>query len=199
MVFMTMWLTSKANSSQTGWGIFHSPISEAEILSSYSISMMQTTSMRLCPQLQKLDNESLHDVGAFNTKSNASFQYTPSEIHRTNIAERDAQVWKHHFIAKQAGKSYHLPNWCKYLEQTNIILNMMRPCTQNPNLSVHEALEGMFSFNITPVVPIGTECMIHVKPDCCHTWGYHAIKAWYFAPALNHYQCILPLTLGLSV
>ena len=70
----------------------------------------------------------------------------------------------------------------------------MRPCTQNPNLSAHEALEGMFSFDATPMAPIGTECMIHIKPTSRHTWGYHAIKAWYFAPALNHYRCIRAVT-----
>ncbi|KAL7480573.1 hypothetical protein ACHAW6_006258 [Cyclotella cf. meneghiniana] len=65
---------------------------------------------------------------------------------------------------------------------------MMHPCTQNLNLSAHKALEGMFSFNVTPMTPIGTECMIHIKPSRHHTWGYHAIKAWYFS-----------LRLGLSV
>ncbi|KAL7479588.1 LOW QUALITY PROTEIN: hypothetical protein ACHAW6_005314 [Cyclotella cf. meneghiniana] len=44
-------------------------------------------------------------------------------------------------------KSYHLSNWCKDLEQTDITLNMMHPCTQNSNLSVHEALEGITPWN----------------------------------------------------
>ncbi|KAL7486329.1 hypothetical protein ACHAW6_011922 [Cyclotella cf. meneghiniana] len=89
----------------------------------------------------------------------------------------------------ESGKTILLP--CKQVqlnltasptEQTDI-----SPCTQNPNLSVHEALEGMFSFDATPIAPIGTKCMIHMKPAYCHTWGYHAIKVWYFPPALNHY------------
>ncbi|KAL7478348.1 hypothetical protein ACHAW6_004113 [Cyclotella cf. meneghiniana] len=70
----------------------------------------------------------------------------------------------------------------------------MCPCTQNPNLSAHEGLEGMFSFDTTPMTPIGNECMIHIKPACRQTWGYCAIKAWYFAPALNHYRCINAVT-----
>eukprot|EP01082_Thalassiosira_pseudonana_P004270 g3915.t1 g3915 contig14:1435-2889(-) len=71
---------------------------------------------------------------------------------------------------------------------------MMRPRTQNPNLSAYEAMEGMFSFDATPMAPIGTECMIHVKPAKRHTWGYHSMKAWYFAPALKHYRCIKVVT-----
>ncbi|KAL7481807.1 hypothetical protein ACHAW6_007473 [Cyclotella cf. meneghiniana] len=149
------------------------------------------------PQLHKLDNESSHDVEAFITKNNATFQYTPPEIHPSNIAKRANRTWKTHFVAMRASaaKSYHLSNWCKYLEQTdNMILNKMHPSTQNPNLSLHEALEGMFSFNTTPMAHIVTECMIHIKPACGHTWSYHSIKAWYFALALNHYRCIKTVT-----
>jgi hypothetical protein len=51
-------------------------------------------------------------------------------------------------------------------------------------------MEGMFSFDAMPMAPIGMECMIHIKPDCRHTWAYHTMKAWYYAPALNHYRCI---------
>ncbi|KAL7475143.1 LOW QUALITY PROTEIN: hypothetical protein ACHAW6_001069 [Cyclotella cf. meneghiniana] len=75
------------------------------------------------------------------------------------------------------------------LKQTVITLNMMCPCTQNPAV-----LEEMFSFDATPMAPIGTKCMIHIKPAHRHTWGYHAIKAWYFALALNHYRCIKVVT-----
>ena len=52
----------------------------------------------------------------------------------------------------------------------------------------------MFSFDSTPMAPIGTEVMIHIKPSHHQTWGYHAIRAWYFAPALSHYQCIKAVT-----
>ena len=55
-------------------------------------------------------------------------------------------------------------------------------------------MEGMFSFDATPMAPIGTEYMVHVKPSQRLTWGYHAIKAWYFCPALNHYRCIKVVT-----
>jgi hypothetical protein len=148
------------------------------------------------PQLHKLDNETSKDVESFIADNNASHQYTPPDIHRTNPAERAIRTWKNHFVSIRAGtpSTYRLSNWCKDLEQTDITLNMMRPCTQNPKLSAYEALEGMFSFDATPMAPIGTECMVHVKPSRRQTWGYHAIKAWYFAPALNHYRCVKVVT-----
>jgi hypothetical protein len=55
-------------------------------------------------------------------------------------------------------------------------------------------MEGMFSFDRTPMALIGTEVMIHIKPTRRQTWGYHAIRAWYFTPALNHYSCIKAVT-----
>ena len=50
------------------------------------------------------------------------------------------------------------------LEQCEITLNMMRPCTTNHNLSAFEYMEGMVSFDATPMDPVGTETLIHVKP-----------------------------------
>ncbi|KAL7475357.1 hypothetical protein ACHAW6_001273 [Cyclotella cf. meneghiniana] len=125
-------------------------------------------------------------------ENNATFQYIPPDMHRTNTAERAICTWKNHFVAIHAGtpSTYCLSNWCKDLEQTDIILNMLRPCTTNPLLSAYEAMEGMFSFDRTPMAPIGTEVMIHIKPNQCQTWGYQAIWAWYFAPALKYYHCI---------
>eukprot|EP01082_Thalassiosira_pseudonana_P011880 g10662.t1 g10662 contig4:2284681-2286983(+) len=123
------------------------------------------------PKLHRLDNETSKDDENFIAEQNAKHQYTPPDIHRTNIAERMIRTWKNHMCAVRAGtpKTYRLSNWCKDLEQVDMTLNMMRPCTQNPNLSAYEAMEGMFSFDATPMAPIGTECMIHVKPSKrCH-------------------------------
>ncbi|KAL7483541.1 hypothetical protein ACHAW6_014371 [Cyclotella cf. meneghiniana] len=123
-----------------------------------------------CPQLHKPDNESSH---------NPNMPPAPN-----------------HCVAMHAGtdKSDHLSNWCKDLEQTDITLNMMNPCTQNPNLSAHQAIEVIFSFDATPMTPIGTECMINNKPVNCHTWGCHDIKTWFLALALNRYRCIKTVT-----
>ena len=49
-------------------------------------------------------------------------------------------------------------------EQCDITLNMMRPCTLNPKLSAFEAMEGMYSFDATPMAPVGTEILMHRKP-----------------------------------
>ena len=148
------------------------------------------------PQLHKLDNETSHDVETFIAEQQAAVQYTPADMHRTNIAERACRTWKNHFTAIRAGTppSFKMANWCKMLEQADITLNMMRPCTLNPNLSAFEAMEGMYSFNATPMAPIGTEMLMHLKPIRRNTWAYHALKSWYFAPALKHYRVVKGVT-----
>eukprot|EP00804_Cyclotella_cryptica_P012508 CCRYP_017699-RA/>CCRYP_017699-RA protein AED:0.43 eAED:0.43 QI:0/-1/0/1/-1/1/1/0/203 len=48
------------------------------------------------PQLHRLDNETSKDVENFITDNNATFQYTPPDMHRTNIAEQAIRTWKNH-------------------------------------------------------------------------------------------------------
>ncbi|KAL7477011.1 hypothetical protein ACHAW6_002832 [Cyclotella cf. meneghiniana] len=140
--------------------------------------------MRSTEYLHKLDNKTSHDVESFIKENNTKLQYTPPDIPRTNPADRSIRTWKNHFVAIRAGapKTYRLSNWCKDLEQPDITLNMLRPCTTNPKLSAYKAMEGMYLFDATLMAPTGTECMIHIKPTRRQTWGYHAMKAWYFAP-----------------
>jgi hypothetical protein len=54
--------------------------------------------------------------------------------------------------------------------------------------------ECSFSCDRTPLAPIGTEVMIHIKPTRRHTWGYPAICSWYSAPAMSHHYCIKVVT-----
>ena len=87
-------------------------------------------------------------------------------------------------------KSFPIANWCRLTTQCDTTLNMLRPCCQNSLLLAHEALEGSFSFNATPMAPLGTEVLVHIKPNRRSTWGYHASKAWYLSHSTNHYRCI---------
>jgi hypothetical protein len=101
-------------------------------------------------------------------------------------------MWKNNFLASMAGlsKSFLIANWCRLTTQCKATLNMLHPCRQNPLLMANKALEGLFSFNATPMAPLGTEVLVHMKPNHWRTWGYHALKAWYLSHAANHYQCI---------
>ena len=140
------------------------------------------------PQLHKLDNETSRDVEDFITDQQAKIQYTPADMHRTNIAERCIRTWKNHFTSMRAGAppSFRMANWCRMTDQCDITFNMMRQCALNPRLSAFEAMEGMFSFDATPMAPVGTKTIIHLKPVQRHSWGYHALKAWYIGTSIKH-------------
>jgi hypothetical protein len=83
-----------------------------------------------------------------------------------------------------------IANWCQLTPQSDTTLNMMRSCCLNPLLSAHKAVDGSFSFNATPLAPLGTKVLVHLKPTQRKSCGYHATKAWYLSHATNHYWCI---------
>ena len=125
----------------------------------------------------------------------AKFQHTPADIHRANITKQCCRTHKNHFTEVRAGTppSFRMENWCKMTEQCDITLIMMRPCTLNPRISAFQSMEGMYYFDATPMAPVGTETMIHLKPVRRHTCSYHAVKAWYFALSLKH-CCVIKTT-----
>eukprot|EP00804_Cyclotella_cryptica_P010114 CCRYP_019272-RA/>CCRYP_019272-RA protein AED:0.25 eAED:0.25 QI:0/0/0/1/0.66/0.75/4/0/703 len=75
----------------------------SELLKAYTevYQFFRTRGFR--PQLHRLDNETSKDVEHFITENNATFQYTPPDMHRTNVAERAIRTWKNHFVAIRAG------------------------------------------------------------------------------------------------
>ncbi len=133
----------------------------------------------ISPILHKMDNETSHDIKAFITLEQVKLQYCPPDMHCTNPAKRVVRTWKNHFMAGLSGLPplFPLARWCQLTMQSNAMLNMMHPCCLNPLLSAHEVLEGTFSFDATPMAPLGTEVLVHQKPGRCKTWGYHAAKA----------------------
>ena len=119
------------------------------------------------PLLHKMDYKTSQEVENFVQLQQTRLQYTPPNIHHTNLAEHAIRTWKDHFLAGIAGlpKSFPIANWCRLTTQCDATLNMLRPCCQSPLLSANEALKGSFSFDATPMAPLGTEVLIHMKPN----------------------------------
>ena len=71
------------------------------------------------PQLHKMYNETLKDVENFIEEHQAKVQYTPADIHRTNIDEQCCRTWKNHFTSVRSGSppSFCMENLCKIIEQ----------------------------------------------------------------------------------
>eukprot|EP00957_Ditylum_brightwellii_P092490 7042967-Ditylum_brightwellii.AAC.1 len=79
-------------------------------------------------------------------------------MHWTKAAEKAIQTWKNHFIAGLASlpSDFPITHWCRLITQANLTLNILRPCHQNPALSVQEAMHGTFHFKATLMAPPGT-------------------------------------------
>ena len=79
------------------------------------------------PHLHKIENETSKDVESFIAEQQSKVQYTPDDIHRTNITKRCCCMWKNHSTAVRAGAppSFCMVNWCKMTEQCDITLKMM--------------------------------------------------------------------------
>jgi hypothetical protein len=91
------------------------------------------------PLLHKLDNKTSHDAKAFIVAEQVKIQYTPPDMHCTNPAKCAVRTWKNHFTMGIAGipLSFPIANWCQLTPQSNMSLNMMRPCCPNPLLSAY--------------------------------------------------------------
>jgi hypothetical protein len=154
-----------------------------ELLRAYHKAYEWLTLRSFKPLLHKMDNETSHKIENFIRSQQTHLQYTPLDIHHINLAERAIRTWKNRFLAGIAGlpKSFPIANWCCLTTQCDATLSMHHPCCQNPLLLAHEAREGSFSFAATPMAPLGTEVLVHMKPNRRSTWGYHAQKLGIFS------------------
>ena len=156
------------------------------------------------PNHQMLDNEASLQLKEYLHKNNVNFQLVPPHLHRRNAAERAIRTFKNHFISILCGvhPDFPLHLWCKLLPQTELTLNIVRPCRFNPKLSAYEALEGNFSYNHTPLAPLGAKVIAHDTPQQRATWAPHGHYGWLIGPAMEHYRCFTvynPKTRGTSI
>ena len=50
-------------------------------------------------------------------------------------------------------KNFPMHLWCRLIPHANMTLNSMRACRRIPKLSAHEAFDGPFIYDATPVTP----------------------------------------------
>eukprot|EP00957_Ditylum_brightwellii_P020080 1514839-Ditylum_brightwellii.AAC.1 len=157
----------------------------SEFLRAYKEMYDELTSKHYAPKLHKLNNESSQEVIYWIEEQKTNVQFTPPDMHRQYLNKHAIQTWKSHFIAGLASlpDDFPIAYWCSLDPHTNITLNMMHPCCQNPALSAYAALEGCFNFDTTPMAPPGTTAFN------CKTSGFHTMETWYVGPALRHYRC----------
>jgi len=143
------------------------------------------------PKHQFLDNEASTALKSHLKASLETFQLVLPHLHRKNAAERAIWIFKNHFVSILCGvhQKFPLYLWYKLLEQVKMTMNMVRPCRTNPKLSAYESLEGVFSYNHTPLAPLGAQVIVHDGPTTRSSWAPHGHHAWLIGPAKDHYRC----------
>jgi hypothetical protein len=81
---------------------------------------------------------------------------------------------------------------------------MLRRSRINPKLSAYTQISGVFDYNRTPLAPIGTKTVVHLrtKQNGRTTFGDHGVIGWTIGPALDHYRhwkFYIPKTRGTRV
>ena len=109
-----------------------------------------------------MDNEASITVMIWLERNKVDAQKVSPHNHRENTAERMIETSKHHFIAGMAGtdENYPIQEWDRGVEQSQRILNMLRPCRINPKLSADAFLEGQHDYNDVPFPPLGWRMLI---------------------------------------
>ena len=142
------------------------------------------------PKLHVLDNECSRAIKQQIKTEGAKIQLVEPHNHRVNAAEPAVKTAKYHFIASLATVSPNCPLqiWCQFLPQVEMTLNMLRTSRRDPSKSAHDALEGDFDFNRTPLAPLGTPAVVYDDPSVRGSWAPHGTDAFYVGPCIDHYR-----------
>ena len=142
------------------------------------------------PTIHRLDNEASESFLAVLDDLQVEYQMTPPNIHRQNPAERAIRTWKDHFMSVLAtvDPAFPMHLWCRLTHAVNIQLNLLRQSRLHPQLSGKCHLNGVFDYNKTLMLPLGTKSIIYVPPKDGATWDFHSLEGWYLGPAMNHHR-----------
>ena len=146
----------------------------------------------LKPNLYVLDNECSAEIKSAFDKYSVAFQRDKPYLHRANAAERAIQTFKNHMKAVLASLDPKFPvrEWDRLLPQIELTLNLLRASRINPKLSAYAILHGQFDYNKTPLVPMGTKVVAHLKPEIRNSWSANGEEGWTIGPSLEHYRCV---------
>ena len=163
-----------------------------DLVAAYNELHQQLLDGGVKPILQRLDNEISKVLIRAITDKGIDYQLASPNDHRLNPAERAIQTFKNHLISILHGTDKQFPAWlwCQILPQVIITLNMLRRSRINHKLSAYEQIFGVFDYNRTPLAPIGTKSVVHLRTTQKgrSTFGDHGVIGWTIGPAMDHYR-----------
>jgi hypothetical protein len=147
------------------------------------------TSKGFKPKLNAMDNACSQAVQKYIKFTKADIQLINTNDHRVNACEWSIQTWKNHWIAGLStfNPACPLQLWCKFIEQGQNTLNLLRKARVNPKLSAYAILKGSINFNKTPLAPVSTKSLVLLDPKNRKSVQTKAMDAFYCGPAKIHY------------
>jgi hypothetical protein len=166
--------------------------SEDEMIEAYQkiINRMKATGLGL--KTHQLDNKASKAYKQCICQNGMMHELVPPDNHRSNLAERAIQTFKHHFISILSGvdDKFPLSLWCALLEQMKLTLNLLRQSNIAPKISAFAHVHGQQDYMKKPFVPIGCVVQIHVKPKNRRTWDTHTEAGFNLGTSMEHHRCL---------
>ena len=139
---------------------------EGELILARRRPLLRMKACGIIPAHQVLDNEASAAYKQEIIESGMTYQLVPPDNNRCNIAEKDIQTLKDHFVAVLSGIDNKFPMhlWCRLLPQVEKQLMLLMKTNINPKISAYAYLYGPHNYNAHPFVTIGMEAMVPDDP-----------------------------------
>ena len=79
--------------------------------------------------------------------------------------------------------------WDRLIRQVQATLKMSRPSIIYPQLLAFTTLKRNHNFDAITMAPLGTQIVVHGKPNKSKILSPPGIDGWYMGPTWNHYRC----------
>ena len=114
----------------------------------------------------------------------------PHHTHRSNADERAIRTFKAHFLSILVGVALDLPRnlWDLLPRQAELTLNLLIQVTVDPSRYAWSYFHGPFSYNATPIGPLGCDIITHRKIGTRNSWDFRGAAGLYVGVALQHYR-----------
>ena len=110
--------------------------------------------------------------------------------HHVNATKPAVKTAKYHIVTGLGTVNVNCPLqlWCKFLPQTQDLINMMRTLRRNPKISAFEELNGTFDYTKTPISILGSRTLAYNTYEARATWKRHGKNGFYVGPCYFHYR-----------
>ena len=115
---------------------------EREIIKTRERAVGRMRASGIEPMRQTFDNKASTAYKEAVTTSAMTYQLVPPDDHRRNVAAKEIQTWKDHFIAALSGTANNVPLhlWCQVIPQMEKQLCLLRQTNINPKISTYAHL-----------------------------------------------------------